>query len=90
VITTAKVQEQMIWVKVQMENGSPVFKVEDQVVAGDELESKLRSFVKSTSKTQLLFEHDYDAPQSAVVTVLDAAKGAGMEKVSLRLPDQGK
>jgi biopolymer transport protein ExbD len=90
VITTEKVQQQMIWVKVQMENGSPVFKVEDQVVARDELESKLRSFVKSTSKTQLLFEHDYDVPQSAVVDVLDAAKGARMEKVSLRLPDQGK
>ncbi len=90
VVTTEKVKQQMIWVKVYMENGSPVFKVEDQVVAADELESKLRSFVKSTSKTQLLFEHDYDVPQSAVVTVLDAAKGAGMEKISLALPDKGK
>ena len=91
VVTKEKVAQQMIWVKVQMDNnGLPVFKVEDEVVSPENLESKLRTFVKSTSKTQLLFEHDYDVPQSAVVAVIDAAKGAGMEKVSLGLPEKGK
>jgi biopolymer transport protein ExbD len=90
VITKEQVQQQMIWVKVHLENGNPVFKVEEQVVAPDELESRLRTFLKSTSKTQLLFEHDYDVPESAFVAVLDAAKGAGMEKVRLVVPDKGK
>src|SRR5262249_19867290 len=90
VVTKEKVTQQMIWVKVHMDNGHPVFKVEDEVVSPENLESKLRTFVKATSKTQLLFEHDYDVPQSAVVAVIDAAKGAGMERVSLGLPEKGK
>jgi biopolymer transport protein ExbD len=90
VIAKEKVEQQMIQVSVRMENGQPVFLVEGQKVAKDRLETELRKYVKATSKTQLLFEHDYDVPQSAVIAVLDAAKGAGMEKVSLALPDTGK
>lgn len=90
VVTTEKVKQQMVRVAVRMENGKPVIRVEDEVVSADDLENKLRGFVKATSKTQLLFEHEYDVPQSTVVAVLDAAKGAGMEKVSLVVPEKGK
>jgi len=90
VITTEKVAQQMIRVTVRMENGNPVYKVEDQVVDPNNLQAELRRFVRATSKTQLLFEHDYDVPHGAVVAVQDAAKLAGMEKVSLVLPDKGK
>lgn len=90
VITKEKVDQQMIRVTVRMENGEPVFRVEDQVVHPDDLEPALRRYVRATSKTQLLFEHDYDVPQKSVVEVLDAAKIAGMEKVSLVLPEKGK
>ncbi len=90
IVTKDKVDQQMIRATVRMEDGKPVYKVEDRVVDKDNLEAELRRFVRATSKTQLLFEHDDDAPQGAVVAVLDAAKGAGMEKVSLVVPDTGK
>lgn len=90
VITKEKVEQQMIRVSVRMEDGKPVYKVEDEVVNPDNLQSELRRYVKATSKTQLLFEHDYDVPHSAVVAVQDAAKVAGMEKISLVLPEKGK
>jgi biopolymer transport protein ExbD len=90
VITPEKVEQQMIRVTVRMEDGRPVYKVEDKVVDPDSLQSELRRYVKATSKTQLLFEHDYDVPHGAVVAVQDAAKLAGMEKISLVLPEKGK
>jgi biopolymer transport protein ExbD len=90
VVTKEKVQQQMIAVRVRMENGKPVIRVEDKVVEPDALEAELYRFVKATTKTQLLLEHDDDVPEGVVVAVLDAAKGAGMEKVSLVLPDKPK
>jgi biopolymer transport protein ExbD len=90
VITPEKIEQQMIRVSVRMEDGKPVYKVEDQVVDPNNLQSELRKYVKATSKTQLLFEHDYDVPHGAVVAVQDAAKLAGMEKISLVLPEKGK
>jgi biopolymer transport protein ExbD len=90
IVTKEKVEQQMIRVSVRLVNGMPEYKVEDNVVDPDNLGSELRRFVKATSKTQLLFEHDYDVPQGAVINVLDAANGAGMEKVSLVVPDKGK
>jgi biopolymer transport protein ExbD len=83
VVSKAKIEQQMVHVIVRMENGKPVFQVEQQVVEPDRLEYELSRFLKATKKTQLLLEAEYDAPQSALVSVLDAAKGAGMEKVSL-------
>jgi biopolymer transport protein ExbD len=81
IVTKDKVEQQMIAVSVTMENGKPVTKVEGKVVDPE---------VGSTHKTQLLLEHADDVPQRAVVEVLDAAKGAGMEKISLVVPDKSK
>ncbi len=88
VVTKEKVAQQMIRVTVRMDNGKAVTRLEDEVVDPARLESELRRFVGSTHKTQLLLEHEDDVPQRAVVEVLDAAKGAGMEKVSLVVPDK--
>jgi len=88
VITKEKVQQQMIFVQVNMEDGKPVIRVEDRVVELANLESELRSFLKATRKTQMALRIDYDAPQSVLVAVQDAAKGAGIEKVSLDVSDR--
>ncbi len=88
VITREQVTQQMISVTMKMENGKPVIRVENEVVDPSRLESELRKYVKSTSKTQLLLEHDDDVPQHTVVEVVDASKGAGMEKVSQVVPDK--
>jgi len=88
IVTQEKVTQQMSRVTVKMENGKPVIRVEKGVVDPSRLESELRKYVNSTHKTQLLLEHDDDVPQHTVVEVLDASKGAGMEKVSLVVPDK--
>ena len=80
----------MIRVTVRMENGKPVTRMEDKVVEPSRLESELRTFVGATRKTQLLLEIEDDVPQRAMVEALDAAKGAGMEKVSLVVPEKQK
>lgn len=90
VVTTEKVKEQMIRVAVTMEGGKPVIRVEDHTVDADQLPSELRRYGNATKKTQLLLEHDDDVPQRAVVTVIDAAKIAGLEKVSQVVPDKDK
>jgi biopolymer transport protein ExbD len=83
IVTREKVAQQMISVLVKMENGKPAIKVEEQVIEPDRLESELRKFVNSTQKTQLLLDADEDVPQHTVVEVVDAAKGAGIEKINL-------
>jgi biopolymer transport protein ExbD len=90
VITKEQVTQQMIVVSVKMENDKPVIRVEDKVVEPDRLESELRGFVGSTRKTQLLLDIADDVPQRSVVEVLDAAKGAGMEKIRQLMPEKSK
>jgi biopolymer transport protein ExbD len=89
-ITKEKVDQQMIRVSVRMEDGKPVFRIEDRVVDPSQLEYELSRFVKATKKTQLLLEADDDVPHSASIAVQDAAKGARIEKVNFALPDTGK
>ena len=86
VVTEKQVADQMIKVSVAMENGEPVYRVEEKVVDPIRLVAELRRFVRSTGKTRLLLEHTDDVPQDSVVKVIDAAKGAGMDKVGLRVP----
>ena len=88
IVTTEQVKQQMVYVIVTMENGKPVIKVEDRVVEPNNLESELRNYVRATKKTQMLLQIEDEVPHSVMVTVQDAAKGAGMEKVSLVVPDK--
>jgi biopolymer transport protein ExbD len=90
IVTTKQISQQMIRVHVKMENGKPVMRVEDQVVNPDDLESSFRGFVNATRKTRLLLQVDDDVPERAMVQVLDAAKGARMEKVALVVPEKTK
>lgn len=88
VITMENVKQQMIFVKVQMEDGKPIIKLEDRVLDRNNLESELRSAVRATKKTQLLLQIEDDIPHRVMVDVQDAAKGAGVEKVSWVIPEK--
>jgi biopolymer transport protein ExbD len=89
-VTKNKVEQQMVLVTIRMESGQPVTRVEDKVVPSQKLLAELRSFMKATSKTQLLLDYDSDVPEQSVVDVLDAAKLAGIERVSVVVPDKGR
>lgn len=90
VVTKAKLEQQMVFLTVRMENGQPVIRIEDQVVEPSRLEAELYKYRRATKKTQLLAQIDYDVPQSVQVAVFDAAKGADLESVKLALPDKTK
>jgi biopolymer transport protein ExbD len=87
-VTKEQVAQQMIKVSIDMERNQPVTKIEDRVVAPERLEYELSLFQKNSRKTEILLEHSDDVPERAVVAVLDAARGAGMEKVRLLVPDK--
>ncbi len=69
----------------KMEDGKPVFRVEDKVVDEDRLTAELNSYAKTT-RTDLLLEHDADVPHGAVVAVMDAARGARLNRIRLLVP----
>jgi biopolymer transport protein ExbD len=90
VITPDQVKDQMIVAEVARENGATVYRVEDEVVAADDLQSKLSGFVNATSRTQLLLKHAPTVPHGDVVRIQDAAAGAGIAHVLLLVPPQGQ
>jgi len=90
VVTKEQVEQQMIHVVVRMEGERPVIQVEGQSVDPDNLAAELSRYVKATRKTQLLLELDDEVPHRINIEVQDAAKKAGMERVRLVLPTQGK
>jgi biopolymer transport protein ExbD len=85
-ITEKDVEQQMIHVKVTLEGGKPVILVEKEPVELDKLVAALRKFVRSSSKTDLLLEHDDKVDLDTVVQIIDKAKGAGMNKVRMLVP----
>jgi biopolymer transport protein ExbD len=86
VITDKQVAEQMILVEAKMGASDPIILVEGKEVHPDLLLKELRGFVRRTSKTTLLLKHDGDVPQDTVVTIIDQAKGAGLDRVRLVVP----
>ena len=85
-VTEKDVALTMIHLKVAMENGAPVYRIEGKVVDPNRLVAELLKFVRASKKSTLLLEHTDDVPQDSVVKVIDAAKGAGMDRVRLLVP----
>ncbi len=79
-ITDQAVKETMIFVSIAMQNNQPVISIENKAVPADRLEAELTALHKSLHKGTLLLYYDPDVPQSAVVKVLDAAHGAGLDQ----------
>lgn len=77
--TKEHVTRTTIKVQVRQENGKPVIRVEDEVVAEADLVKALRKYVRDTRKTEMLLDVE-GVDWGTVVTVQDAAKGAGVEK----------
>jgi len=74
-----KVDQVMIKVEARMEGGKAVIRIENEVVEVKNLGSELRRFVRSTRKTEMLIDAQ-GVDWGTVVSIQDAAKGAGIEK----------
>jgi biopolymer transport protein ExbD len=79
-------KEQMLLVKVSMQNGEPVIKLEDQIVSLEDLQAALSGQMKNTPKTQLLLQADDEVPHGVVVSIQDAAAGARLKSIHLVMP----
>jgi biopolymer transport protein ExbD len=82
VVPQALVKELMVKVEARMKDGEKVIKVEDEVVDERHLRSVLNRFVKGSRRTNLLIDAK-GVDLGTVVTIQDAAKGAGFEMVYL-------
>lgn len=84
-VSVKDIDKQMLWVKVTMENGQPVIRLEDDVIPQDRLEPE---FVKRMggTKTQLLLQAEDDVPHGVVVAIQDAATGARVQRIHLVAP----
>jgi biopolymer transport protein ExbD len=85
-VTKEMVQQQMILIQVQLKDGKPVILLEDKPVPPERLELELTAATKAAHKNQIMLLHDDEVPESAVVKVLDAARGAEIDKISLGVP----
>jgi biopolymer transport protein ExbD len=79
-------REQMIFASIKLEDGTPVFRVEDRVVDEHKLKAVLKGYVSSTGKTLLLLDVDRKVTHGTAVTVQDAAAVVGITKVLRLVP----
>lgn len=81
--TVEKIKELVIKVEARSVAGKPVFKVENDVVASDQLLAKLNEFSRATGKKQVLLDAQ-GVDWGTVVQIMDAARAAGIEKTLLQ------
>jgi biopolymer transport protein ExbD len=79
------VEESMILCRIRTQDGQAVIRVEEEEVPLESLTKAFSRYV-TPKKTALLLDHDDDVPHEVVVKVIDAAKGAGMDRVQLVVP----
>lgn len=68
-------------VTAKSENGAVVYRVDDEVVAGADLETKFKELMAATGKTDLAMEIDGDVKWGAFTTINDAAAGAKFQQI---------
>jgi biopolymer transport protein ExbD len=88
-VTEKEVSESMIRVSLSQDGNTTAVMVEGvrwYPDSGKTLEATLQRYV-TPGKTRLLLEHDPKVPHGEVVRVQDAAKGAGITKVFVLVPE---
>lgn len=85
-VTQAQVAERMLYVKVTMEKGKPIIRIDDRVIEKEDLLMALQRARLSSGKVQIALDHEREVPHGLIVAIYDAAHGAGIEKVNLVVP----
>ncbi len=65
----------------QMDGDQIVYRVEDEVVAEDQLEERFKELIESSGRMDLAMEVDPDVPWKAYVLIQDAAAGAKFQQI---------
>jgi biopolymer transport protein ExbD len=79
-ITSDELKRATVRVTARMENGQPVYRVENEVVAEGDLEAKFKEY-KDAEHDKLAVEYDPDVPWQSVIAIQDAAAGAKFQEI---------
>ena len=79
--TESELQKTTVRVSARMEDGRPVFRVEDEVVAEKDLEAKFREYKETLGHNVLAMDVTPDVPWKHVVAIQDAAAGAKFQEI---------
>ena len=82
-VTVKEAEESMILCRATQVGGQLEIKVEKDTVPLADLTNVFKRYARETKKTTLLLDHDDEVPHDVVVKIIDAAKGAGMDRVQL-------
>jgi len=80
-IRDEQLRQVTIRVTAKLEDGQPVYRVEGEVVAEKDLESKFRQLKDSMGHDKLAMEVDPEVPWRAVIAIQDAASGANFSQI---------
>jgi biopolymer transport protein ExbD len=75
------VKDRVFKVKVRMEEGKPVIKIEDRVILLEEVDTAMQEYVQSTGRKELWADIAPDVPWGIEARVYDAAKGADVHQI---------
>ncbi len=79
--TDNDIKQFAIRVTAKMENDQLVYRVENEVVAEDDVEAKFKEWMEKTKYSALAMEIDPKVPWHAVVKIQDAAAGAKISEI---------
>jgi biopolymer transport protein ExbD len=84
-VSQKDIKETMVKVTARMQDGKPAIRIEEAEVAPDELVGALVVWVKKERKTQMWLDLADDVPYDYYIRIRDAAAGAGIDKVLLKV-----
>jgi biopolymer transport protein ExbD len=79
--TEAELKQTSIRVTARMEDGRPVYRVENEVVREEDLEAKFKDYRDRSGHEYLAMEVEAEVPWKAVVAIQDAAAGAKFREI---------
>jgi biopolymer transport protein ExbD len=75
------IKDRVFTVRVRMEEGLPVIKIEDRVVLLGEVDTAMQEYVRATGRKELWADVAPDVPWGIEAKIYDAAKGADVHQI---------
>jgi biopolymer transport protein ExbD len=75
------VKDRVFTVKVRMEEGKPVIKLDNRVVTLEEIDTAIQDYVRNTGRKEMWADVAADVPWGIEAKIYDAAKGADVHQI---------
>lgn len=77
----SELKDRVVRMKVRMEDGKPVIRMEDRAVAENDVEKALGEALQSSQKKELFLDVSDDVPWGVEARIHDAAKATGVQQI---------